>query len=826
MKSIINIGGSSFLVFAAVFCTFGALFTSFSILVNPWILLLVWLIYAVVASVCVTYFRSKGILALFALAVLITYWQWEQFSLGFQWVVHTISYNYNIWLLTQIFFAEVVEYAEYTGYPIDSSIFLLITGLAVINALAVAICMRRSTPLTILFTAPIIFLTLVIAHIPPNTFYIFGILAVYITVFLSSSFNPDDFMKRGLAFIPALALTLSFLGLTYLIAAPSRHVREGVTHAVSGQVRNIAAQVGWWWGVPIGFGFELGWPMMPGGIGGGVWQFNTANVNIADAGTRQLFGIDLLEVISSEPGTFYLRGYSMSYFDGRAWHRDMPLTYEGVMPVIIPEHLEEKAMSMPALIAYAYKGIDDLNILDAPPISANMVIRRTGDFTNIVYRPYYGLFADETDGLFLQFQDSVHVVNEEIRSMLSLFRRDSGVVYIYNNDRSEWFRVFDYGAGRVVVPDVVIDHIDSIRSHFEIPSPIDTFIHIGDTGLSLGVEGIFFGDILSEYTELLRETGRYTSIDPDTSAELRYIALRAGIDPNADRAVVADAVARYVRQSASYSMEVEAAPYYEDFALYFLQNAQVGYCIHFATAATMMLRALDIPARFVTGYVATIHPSEVYLPVTITDANAHAWVEVFYEDVGWLYLEATPSTGENIVPAISPHSHHNPMDELMPYELFGTGFDSMTQNGMPFHMNGDYMNGFVPREAQGDTPETRSLSFRHFVITALVLIFLTVITLVVRSIVMRKIRKKRFNDTKTNVAIIYAWRYIAKFRRNHIIISDDIEHLALKAKFSPHRSTEEERRTVVAYATRVAREVFEGKDDGGKLWMKYVSAMV
>lgn len=47
-------------------------------------------------------------------------------------------------------------------------------------------------------------------------------------------------------------------------------------------------------------------------------------------------------------------------------------------------------------------------------------------------------------------------------------------------------------------------------------------------------------------------------------------------------------------------------PAQEDFAVYFLTEGKRGWCMHFATAAACMLRALDVPARYVSGYVCTV----------------------------------------------------------------------------------------------------------------------------------------------------------------------------------------------------------------------------
>ena len=105
---------------------------------------------------------------------------------------------------------------------------------------------------------------------------------------------------------------------------------------------------------------------------------------------------------------------------------------------------------------------------------------------------------------------------------------------------------------------------------------------------------------------------------------------------------IAEKIGEYVRNSAEYDldpprMDADA----EDFAVWFLGAADKGYCVHFATAAAVLLRAEGIPARYVTGYAVKARAGEA---VTVTGEHAHAWVEYYEPAVdAWIVLEATPA---------------------------------------------------------------------------------------------------------------------------------------------------------------------------------------
>ena len=85
----------------------------------------------------------------------------------------------------------------------------------------------------------------------------------------------------------------------------------------------------------------------------------------------------------------------------------------------------------------------------------------------------------------------------------------------------------------------------------------------------------------------------------------------------------------------------EQYPENVDVAVYFLDVAKEGICQHYATAATMMYRAFGIPARFTTGFAVPITDGSV---TEVSSLNAHAWVEIFLNGIGWVPVEVTGSS--------------------------------------------------------------------------------------------------------------------------------------------------------------------------------------
>ncbi|ELY54286.1 transglutaminase TgpA family protein [Natronolimnohabitans innermongolicus] len=99
------------------------------------------------------------------------------------------------------------------------------------------------------------------------------------------------------------------------------------------------------------------------------------------------------------------------------------------------------------------------------------------------------------------------------------------------------------------------------------------------------------------------------------------------------------AIEEYLRSSKEYSLEVDRPD--GNVAEEFLFEMNEGYCVYFATTMAQMLRAEDVPTRYVTGYTAGQEVDDDEYVVRGTDA--HAWVEVYFPDHGWVAFEPTPS---------------------------------------------------------------------------------------------------------------------------------------------------------------------------------------
>ena len=113
----------------------------------------------------------------------------------------------------------------------------------------------------------------------------------------------------------------------------------------------------------------------------------------------------------------------------------------------------------------------------------------------------------------------------------------------------------------------------------------------------------------------------------------------------------ARAVAQYLRLNCVYSLQAPATPVTSDATVFFLTDARVGACDMFASSATLLLREMGVPSRVATGFLdpqnaesaAKLNGKDVTL---LRERDAHAWVEYYMPDYGWLTFDPTQDTRE------------------------------------------------------------------------------------------------------------------------------------------------------------------------------------
>lgn len=93
-----------------------------------------------------------------------------------------------------------------------------------------------------------------------------------------------------------------------------------------------------------------------------------------------------------------------------------------------------------------------------------------------------------------------------------------------------------------------------------------------------------------------------------------------------------------------YTYEPKKPPQGEDPILWFLTQSHEGNAVLYASAAVEALRTHGVPARYAEGYYVlnTDFQKSEDSSAAVTRLNAHAWVEIYFDGIGWLPVEVTP----------------------------------------------------------------------------------------------------------------------------------------------------------------------------------------
>lgn len=523
-----------------------------------------------------------------------------------------------------------------------------------------------------------------------------------------------------------------------------------------------------------------------GGGGGGRLAASDGSVSL-NSGPLRFSGRTVLEVDTELEGRIYLRGFSGALYDGERWlplpddiysslELDLGSTttedgdiilnlsidstsgYSGIYP--LPYRLDLRGyqpLNFPALNARASGAAGDY---------AAVTVRNVGADPGYVYAPYQLLTQpDELSGA--EFVHDSHLARAEDIWTHTLYVQPDA------DPRRDWGSLTGEAA--------------------RAEQDYQKFVEYYYLRLPARRENPALYQVLEEAVPAAYDLAWDYYDAPLLEREPYEVAAARG-------------VAAYLASIAQYDPNTPAIPEGEDYVTYFLTESRRGYCMHFASAAVLMLRWIGVPARYVAGYVADVPASG---HVRVPDSAAHAWVEVYIEGYGWEPVEVTPAyagstpgqSGVTAEPEATPTPTPTPSASQAPEET-DTPAPTASQAVEP---EGDGGQGFDP-----------SVLWVPLAVLLLVLVF------PLRRRLARRGREKRFGDLDTNRAAVTVYRYLRRLEPWGGETPEEITELAKKARFSNHTLTEEERHAAVRAAGDVARRVDAALPRWKRLLFRYV----
>ncbi len=133
-------------------------------------------------------------------------------------------------------------------------------------------------------------------------------------------------------------------------------------------------------------------------------------------------------------------------------------------------------------------------------------------------------------------------------------------------------------------------------------------------------------------------TGRDTDFPAETNQRSQALATRMRAAAASNEAYIESVLRMFREQNFFYTLTPSRLDLnsVDDF----LFNTRQGFCAHFASAFTMLMRAAGIPARVVTGYQGGEYNrlGDYYI---VRQSDAHAWSEVWLKGRGWVRIDPT-----------------------------------------------------------------------------------------------------------------------------------------------------------------------------------------
>jgi transglutaminase-like putative cysteine protease len=214
--------------------------------------------------------------------------------------------------------------------------------------------------------------------------------------------------------------------------------------------------------------------------------------------------------------------------------------------------------------------------------------------------------------------------------------------------------------------EIVADHSAAL---FAVNRPITTSAAINELSLVQGEVSSYTVTSLATDAAATRLTTASTLYSPEVAsqylqlpetvpARVRTLARRiAGEDAAPYEAALR--IQNYLRANYPYQLDVPPVPAGRDAVDYFLFEAPGGFCTYYASAMVVMLRAVDVPARVVTGFAMGTFDDERGA-WRVPASASHAWVEVYFPEYGWVEFEPTaafsaidyPGAAEEVAPPI------------------------------------------------------------------------------------------------------------------------------------------------------------------------------
>ena len=292
-----------------------------------------------------------------------------------------------------------------------------------------------------------------------------------------------------------------------------------------------------------------------------------------------------------------------------------------------------------------------------------------------------------------------------------------------------------------------------------------------------------------------------------------------------------------VNNETNYTLFPGKLPSGKDFVEYFLFENKKGYCSHYASAATVLLRMWGVPARYVEGYVVK-NDGNLEDKIYVKDSSAHAWVEVYIDEIGWKVVDVTPGYDDDSYTSDNESTNNiNNQEEVRNNEeqQENNNMQEETKNNEEEQIKEENSNNNLEGSSENKVAKRNNLLivvFKYLLLLVLVISFLIIVIVVRHSYIINK-RNKLFSTDDVNENVINMYKYLKNIleylkKDNEVIKEEEFNEILRildKAEFSNHKVSEEESEIVKTFVKNFANKTYSELSKKKKFIFKYIKTL-
>lgn len=333
----------------------------------------------------------------------------------------------------------------------------------------------------------------------------------------------------------------------------------------------------------------------------------------------------------------------------------------------------------------------------------------------------------------------------------------------------------------------------NILTTYQVYDPKQVEYHDSMNRLYRNFVNVHYKRILSEIYDLFEKQMKLKSKDSFANADEIYEYILS------------------ILRNYTYTLSPGNMPNDQDIVSYFLLENKKGYCVHFASAATLMFRYYGIPARYVEGYYISAADLDSDMKAKVIDSDAHAWVEIFDDVLGWVPKEVT-------VGSTYQHTQQNP--------------DDINQPQLP-NNPGNNQNPIIPTRPKDDidnkpnnqTDHNQNEDSLNHLIYPFIFILILLAYPLYRSLII-VFRKKRFNMDDHQKAAFAMAHYVNQISHYDSSTDEKIKSLLEKNKYSKQGLSDEEFMMLQIKVQEYAKEIYTRLNKRKRFVYKYVKCLI